>query len=54
MANEEALVESEVEVSRLVVVLMLLLLVDKVDFTAEDDEVESFVGGFVITVIFCK
>ena len=54
MANEEALVESEVEVSRLVVVLMLLLLVDKVDFAAEDDEVESFVGGFVITVIFCK
>ena len=49
------MVESEVEVSRLGVVFMLLLLVDKVDFAAEDDEVESFVGGFVMTVvIFCK
>ena len=49
------MVESEVEVSRLGVVFMLLLLVEKVDFAAEDDEVESFVGGFVMTVIiFCK
>ena len=29
--------------------------IDESSFAAEDDEVESFVGGFVMTVvIFCK